>query len=76
MSTITYKHYTGEIRTVELIEYIKNSIDGDDYDRGSLEAARATADKAAEVIANLIQFLRNKDLINNEEIIELMRGIY
>lgn len=43
--------------------YIVRCLDGDDYDRGAMEAARKTADNACEALGKLINILTDKGLL-------------
>lgn len=69
-------HRDGIIKVDDIKEYIERKIDGDDYERGSVESARATADNAGKVIANLVFILRKNGLLQESEINEITEGIY
>ena len=60
----------------DLADIIEKRLDGDDYDRGSFEAARATADNAVKVLANLMVLLRDKKILTNEEVSNMISGIW
>jgi len=53
---------------IEVKDYIINCLNGDDYDRGAMEATRKTADNACEAIGKLINILTDKGLLNATEI--------
>jgi len=55
-------------KDTEVKDYIINCLDGNDYDRGALEATRKTADNACEAIGKLINILANKGLLTATEI--------
>lgn len=55
MKVKTTKYGVGKDRgTIE--QYVEHQLDGDDYDRGCMEAARATADNAVQCLGRLLNF--------------------
>ena len=61
-----------EDKKIDLIEYIITQLDGDDYDRGTLESARATADNAGRLLAKLIDTLAANGVLSNVDLSELL----
>lgn len=57
---------TGEI--VSVSRAIEVACDGDDYDRGSLEAARATANNTARVLGKLVEKLTVAGLLTVDDL--------
>lgn len=68
---IKIKSSFGENTKIDLVEYITNQLDGDDYDRGSLESARATADNAVDLLGKLIDVLAAKTTLTDDDLSEL-----
>ncbi len=54
-------------------EAARRSLDGDDYERGELEATRKTADNAVEALGKLLGFLVMKGVINVDQGIFMLR---
>lgn len=63
-------------KRVEVSDYIKNQLDGCDYDRGQIEAVEATANNAAEALGFLVDKLRERDLLTDEDVIDIGRVGY
>lgn len=55
-------------------QYVKRQLDGDDHDRGSLEAARKTADNAVECLGRLLNFLAENNKIKVEDLVRIVEG--
>lgn len=55
----------------DLADHITNLLDGDDYDRGALESARATADNASLMLGKLIDVLATKRVLTKDDLAEL-----
>ena len=45
---------------LDLVDYVTSSIDGDDYERGALEATQATASNISILLGKLIERLVSK----------------
>jgi len=61
---------------VDVSEFIRSKIDGEDQDRGQLETTERTADNAAKTIGNLVAILRERNLIDNDDIEKIVYGIW
>jgi hypothetical protein len=59
-----------------LEDAIKDVMEGADYEIGAVEAAQATANKAATVIAKLLVTLLDKDVINETELKAICKYIF
>lgn len=58
-------------RIIDLIDHITNLLDGNDYDRGAVESARATADNAGLMLGKLIDILATKGVLTKDDLSEL-----
>jgi len=47
---------------------------GDDYEHGSVEASRATADNATKALGRLLDLLASKDLVDAGDIVLIVEG--
>jgi len=65
-----------ESKDVDTKDFIIGKVDGDDYGRGSIEAARQTADNAGQVLGNLIELLQTRGILKETDIEELTAGTY
>ena len=61
---------------VEISDFIENEIDGSDQERGQIETTEATAENSAKAIGNLISILREKNLIDDEDVKKVVSGIW
>lgn len=66
--------YDSEVE-VNVEKAVYYSLDGHDYDRGSVETAAATAENTLRAFSKLMQILAEKNLLTKEEIIEIT-GMY
>jgi hypothetical protein len=71
---VKYRNWSGE-KTGELADCVANVLDGSDYDRGAVEAARATADNVASAFGRLLESLVKKRVIPLGEIGDIV-GAY
>lgn len=71
--TFKYEMYPGGWIEENVEEFVVSEIDGDDYDRSSAEACRATADNAAEVLGRLISVLKGKGVLNDLQIDHILK---
>lgn len=55
---------------------VESSLDGRDYDLGSLEAAAATADNAAGAFARLVEMLHDKGVLSDEDVVSFVSGTW
>lgn len=63
----------GSARTWDSLEaYAVSQLDGDDYGRGALEAATATAENNSAAIGKLLEHLADKELIEMHQIAEIV----
>lgn len=67
-------HYSGHDRTVK--EYINMKLDGEDYDRGQLEAIEKTAANCKELLANLSQHLVDSNIMKESDVEKLCEGMW
>lgn len=68
------KKYTDE--EIAVHEYIREELDGGDYDRGAVETAEATANNCADFLADLTQLLVNEKILTEKQVENLVRGAY
>jgi len=73
---IRYKNYQGFWKIVSVKDFIQNKIDGTGYDRGELEAIQASIDNTGAIVSNLVSFLKKNKIIDDIEIMKLVKGIY
>lgn len=72
---ISYKkQYYDTVHNESIKMYVENELNGDDYDRGSLESARATADNATEALGRLLDVLATKELLTAKDIVDIVTG--
>lgn len=55
----------------DLADHIASLLDGNDYDRGALESARATADNVGLMLGKLIDVLAAKGVLTKDDLDEL-----
>lgn len=60
----------------ELVEVLRSEMDGADYEQGVLEDAARTAEKGNHVLAKLIVLLKQKNILNDDEIVEIFKHIF
>ena len=60
----------------DVFMYLKDILDGSDYERGELETINATSSNIIKAFANLIVILKDKDILNNEDILKITDGIW
>lgn len=60
-----------EDQKIDLVQYIIEQLDGDDYDRGALESARATANNAGLLLGKLINVLVAKKILTENDLSKL-----
>ena len=71
--------YSGErtkddrLSASEIVEFV---CDGDDYERGSVEAARAQADNCSKTLGRLVEKLFDKGVLSRSEVIEIVDRAY
>lgn len=70
---IKIKRMFEDEQTVDLLSYVESQVDGDDYDRGALESARATANNAGLLLAKLIDVLAAKKVLTDDDLFSLFR---
>ena len=51
---------------------VRQRTDGSDYGRGSVETARATAEKTGECLANLLDVLVRRGVVKLEDVLEIL----
>ena len=55
-----------------LSEFIEEALNGDDYNRGALESARATADNVSKAFANLLTLLVENVTIGIDKVLGII----
>ena len=60
----------------EIDDITERHLNGDDYERGELEATRATADNAVKTLGKLLNILAEKELLSIKEIKEILELNY
>ena len=68
------KNYERENGVFEIEDLVESELDGDDYESGAVEAARATADKAVRCLARLLDHLAETRFINSKEFQQILYG--
>ena len=70
---VKIKRIFDDEKTVDLIAYVESQVNGDDYDRGALESAQATADNAGVLLGKLIDVLAAKKVLTDANLLNLFR---
>ncbi|MCP4761046.1 MAG: hypothetical protein GY870_04640 [archaeon] len=70
------EQYHQDKKEEEITDYIQSKIDGSDYDRGQIETISATSLNCAEALGNLIDILRQKDILTDKDIHKIVEEIY
>jgi hypothetical protein len=60
----------------QLCEKLRGMMEGDDYDRGALEAARAQANNASLLLERLIALLVAKSVLSEHEINHIIKHFW
>ena len=58
----------------EIPHYVVETLCGDDYERGALEAARATADDAVACLGRLLDLLADRGVIGAADFEKIIHG--
>lgn len=61
-----------ESKNESLSEFIEEALNGDDYDRGALESARATADNVSKAFANLLTLLVENGTVGIDKVLGIV----
>lgn len=70
---LTSQYKSGTVER-EIEDFVTSELDGDYYERGALEEARATADNAVKCIARLLDHLAETRVINSKEFQKILYG--
>ena len=65
----------GKSQIESIPDLVSRSLNGDDYDRGALEASRATADATSRALGRLVEVLVGKKLLTVDELSQVA-GIF
>ena len=71
---IRIKRMFEDEEVIDLIEYVKNFVNGDNYDGGIVEDARATADNVGLLLGKLIDVLVTKNILAKEDLLKLFKN--
>jgi len=74
MKIIVTPYYGGKPRNTTLADHATRALDGDDYGRGQLEAAAATADNNSRAIGRLLTVLVEKGVIGLDDAETILGG--
>ncbi len=69
------KYYPNAEEEIEISKYIEVMLDGTDYDRGSIETIEATGENCSKAIGKLINILREKEILTDQDIHSLVYNI-
>jgi len=64
--------YSTSGQIFQIVGYITSQLNGDDYDGGVLECARATADNVGRMLGKLIDILAKKKILDSDDFSELL----
>lgn len=62
-----YNFGAGE-QTYDLATFVAGQLDGDDYERGAVESAQATADNVAQAFGRLVDLLAERGLLSATDV--------
>ena len=58
----------------DLKSFIESELDGNDYERGSVESAMAQANNVTEAFSRLIETLVSKKQLDRDDVIMIVKG--
>lgn len=62
----------GKSEVLPVEDFVASQLDGDDYERGRLEAAERTASNACQAIGRLLDLMAEKRIINASDICKIV----
>lgn len=65
------RSYGSQIPLYTAAELIERELEGSDYDRGAVEAARAQADNCTKAFARLVQVLFDKEILTRADVLRV-----
>lgn len=72
MIRVEIKLHGGKVLQQDLDTFAERCLDGSDYDSGQIEALSSTTRKTCRAIGTLLSILREKELIGNKDIADVL----